>query len=248
MAGVDELSLAQHYFDQGLRSMRGRISHEFRTPLNAIIGFSEIIKDRLYSDTIEDKYVECAEGIHDSGDHLLRIVNDLIDLSRAEAGRFSVQINEVNIKDCIETACKLVTKNAADQNVLVKTVNGEATYRLNIDQQLTEHVLINLLSNAIKFSKPSTTVTLAVDRDNEGDVTVSVSDTGPGIEPELVERIGEPFLVERAQVNMPGRGAGLGLSISKRFVELMGGSLSVSSVMGQGTTAMLKFPSMLVVE
>lgn len=224
-----------------------QVSHEFRTPLNAIIGFSEIIKERLYGGAIEQKYVESADNIHSSGDHLLRIVNDLIDLSRAEAGSFSVEISDIQINECVEAVKRLLSKDAEDHGVAILNVCDPPDLYMSIDKHLMEHVLINLVSNAIKFSPPGSEVRVGLDFGEHDTIGVTVTDNGPGMDDSLLERIGEPFIVERAQINVPGRGAGLGLSISKRFVTLMGGEMKVSSAEGQGTKVSLRFPRSIVV-
>lgn len=219
-----------------------QVSHEFRTPLNAIIGFSEMMKAQINGKQPAEKYLEYADDIFSSGKHLLSVVNDVIDLSRIEAGEFRQNPEEINVGACIDAVLRLLESDAQERDIKTVTPAANATYDLMVDKRLIEQVLINLLSNAVKFSPVGATVRVEVMSDEPGFVDVVIGDQGDGIDSKLIERIGEPFLVGKAEISVEGQGAGLGLSISKRIMQFIGGELLVSSYPGEGTTARMRFP------
>ena len=223
------------------------MSHEFRTPLNAIIGFSEVIKDRVFGGEILDRYVDYADDINTSGRHLLSVVNDVIDLTKVEAGEYKIDKTEVDINVCLDTVINMMSGATEARKIKISTTTGTTPVHLQTDERLTKQVLINLLSNAIKFSTEGSEISITVNGGEQGGLELIVSDHGAGISKTILNRIGEPFLVEQAETHLEGQGAGLGLSIAKRCMEMMGGELLVQSERGIGTSVFMRFPKTAVV-
>lgn len=219
-----------------------QVSHEFRTPLNAIIGFSQAIRDRVFGPYPSEKYSEYADDIYNSGQHLLELVNDIIDFSRTEAGEYRVNKTLINTSECLDKIIAMLSGLAQDKNIKIEKGYPDRAVFLHTDERLVKQAVINILSNAIKFSQTGSVarVTYAVQA-SEG-LEIVISDTGPGIGKSILERVGEPFLVESSETNTEGRGSGLGLSIAKTCMELMNGTLDLESDQGKGTTATLIFP------
>lgn len=221
-----------------------QVSHEFRTPLNAIIGFSQAIRDRVLGVSFDQKYTEYADDIYNSGRHLLDLVNDIIDFSKIEAGEYQVNRTRVSVNTCIDETISMMSVQAQGRQIKLCTEFAEPDAWLETDQRLLKQVLINLIANAIKFSDVGSEVTVSVQRIGNG-VEFVVSDQGQGMSESLLGRIGEPFLVESSQTQAEGQGSGLGLSIAKMCMDLMGGTLSVRSTEGKGTDASILFPAFL---
>ena len=219
-----------------------QVSHEFRTPLNAIIGFSGMMKVGISGGQPKEKYLEYADDILTSGNHLLSVVNDVIDLSRIEAGELLQNSEKLNVGLCIAAVLRLLAKDIADRKVTVTTTTSNAECQLTVDKRLIEQVLINLITNAVKFSSVGGDINIDVADDSEEFVEICISDQGGGIDPKIFDRIGEPFLVGSAQISAEGQGAGLGLSISKKIMEAIGGQLIIESRLNQGTDARMRFP------
>lgn len=223
-----------------------QVSHEFRTPLNAIIGFSDMMKTQILAGQSNDKALEYTDDILTSGHHLLSVVNDVIDLARIDSGELNHEPEKTNVHDSINAVVKLLAGEVVQRKVRIQTEETQPNCHLNIDKRLLKQVLINLISNAVKFSPPGSDIRVAVTR-SDGAVIISIHDQGSGVEPNIIDRIGEPFLVSTAQLSAVGQGAGLGLSIAKRIMDLVGGELIIESGQGQGTVAQMKFPEAMVV-
>jgi PAS domain S-box-containing protein len=220
------------------------VSHELRTPLNAIIGFSEIMQMQMFGAIGHKQYAAYADDIHSSGKHLLSIINDILDLSKIEAGRYQLHIEPVDLDDTFEDCARLVRERAENAGLKIARQIDPATPLLLADRRAVKQILINLLSNAIKFTPQGGEVTLAAKPTGApGWVAMSVSDTGIGIPPEQLDNALSAF----GQVDNPftrsQEGTGLGLPIVKSLVELHGGQFSVESAVGKGTKVTMVLPA-----
>ncbi len=212
-----------------------RMSHELRTPLNSVLGFAQILEMELDSADA----LEMVGYIHNSGKYLLELINEVLDISRIEAGHISVMIEPVALKELEHECLELVTPQANELGITIHT-GSTSDVQVLADQQRLKQVLLNLLSNAIKYNRPHGTVTLDCTL-KAGKVRLSVTDTGPGINPELRDRLFTPF--DRLDAESSGiEGTGLGLALSKGLTEAIGGTLGVDSVVGQGSTFWIELP------
>ncbi len=219
------------------------MSHEFRTPLNAIMGFAEIIKNKMLGGEVPKPYVAYADHIHRSGEHLLHIVNDILDMSKIESGAQALRQETIDMHTATLSAISFVEGIAAQKDVTVHVEFNDTLPRVIGDERFIRQVLINLLSNAVKFS-PAGEIVRVLSRHEEGkSLEVSVADSGPGVDPAVLRRLGEPFLQSDPAISQTGQGTGLGLSICKRYMDLLGGELTIYSAADQGTTATIRFPS-----
>jgi signal transduction histidine kinase len=222
------------------------MSHEFRTPLNAILGFSEILKLQLYGQLGDQRYVEYVGHIHHSGKHLLELVNDILDLSKIEAEKMTLKCDDHELQPLIES-CLAMVKPAADTRgvVLLAPRDGEPVV-LNCDRRAVNQMLLNLLSNAIRHTPASGTVSVSIDPAPQGGVALTVSDTGSGIPDRLLPLLFSPFGIRAAHIAenaSAGRGGtGLGLSITRGLIRLHEGDVTVETKVGKGTRMRLIFP------
>lgn len=218
------------------------MSHELRTPLNAIIGFSELMAGNLLGPMTTEQYKSYAQDINDSGNHLLAIVNDILDLSRIEAGAAGLDEIEIDIAE-VFTSCIKTVNGRADQTCIALNHEIEAGLPLLYgDKRLVTQILLNLLSNAIKFTPRGGRVSLRATHDNNGAILFSVEDTGIGIAHENLKRVTEPFMQAESHLSRSYEGVGLGLALTKQFVELHGGELLIESEEGHGTCVHIRFP------
>ncbi len=218
------------------------MSHELRTPLNAIIGFASLLSNEAGYQVDEQKRLEYAEDIQGAGRHLLKIINELLDLSRIEVGKIQLNEEEVIISDLIGACLRMERPRAEETGIEIKMDVSATLPAILVDQRLLTQVLLNLISNALKFTDRGGRILIAAYRNGNGGVDLSVRDTGIGMNPQDVKRIGEPFMKVEAHHARKHEGVGLGLAISKRFVELHGGKLLVESTLGQGTTMVISLP------
>jgi len=218
------------------------ISHELRTPLNAIIGFSSVVKEQMFGPVGTPKYQEYATAIHESGEHLLAIINDLLDVSAIEADRLELQIGACDLDRLTESTIRLVAPRAAAVGIeLTRRVDmGEAT--VMADERRLKQIMLNLLSNAIKFTGRGGRVALTAEGDGKGGLVVVVSDTGIGMDEEGIATALERFGQVDGGLNRRREGAGLGLPLTKGLVELHRGTLAIDSAPGQGTTVTVTLP------
>lgn len=222
------------------------MSHEFRTPLNAIMGFSEIIRNKVLGDGVSTAYTTYADHIHRSGEHLLNIVNDILDMAKIESGVQPLHQDSVDIRAVTSAAISFVQGLATQRGLRIAADMPPQLPSVSGDERFIRQVLINLLSNAIKFSPPEGEILVWATYKANTWLDISVKDGGPGIEPTLLRRLGEPFLQGNPAVSHLGKGTGLGLSICKRYMDLLGGELKIESIVGIGTTATIRFPSNLL--
>ncbi len=218
------------------------MSHELRTPLNAIIGFSEVLRDGLFGPLGNARYADYAEDIHASGVHLLTIINDILDLSKIEAGRMELQEADLFVGDLIEAVVPIVRGRAEAGGLALSTAVPDDLPMLRADPRAVKQILINLLSNAIKFTGKGGTVTIsaAVDMDQ---IALVVSDTGIGIAEADLPRVFEAFGQVDGSLDRKHEGTGLGLPLVASVAELHGGIFKLDSRPGAGTTAKVIFPS-----
>jgi signal transduction histidine kinase len=217
------------------------MSHELRTPLNAIIGFAELIHAQR-AGRITDDHVGWAGDILDGGRHLLDLINDVLELSRIEAGRYDLAENDVDL-GLVSRSCLAMIRSLADKSEvrLECTIPTHAVV-VRADQRAIKQVVLNLLTNAVKFTEPDGLVSVGIERGPDGTVSLVVADTGIGIDPEALPKLGKPFVQADASTSRRYGGSGLGLAISSRLVALHGGTLTIRSALGQGTSVLVTFP------
>ena len=219
------------------------MSHELRTPLNAIIGFSEMIKDEMLGPLGARRYREYAADIESSGRHLLGIINDVLDLSRVEAGRLEITDIPTDMVALIEAAAKMVRKQAEEKSIELVSDAGPDEITMRTDERVVTQILVNLLSNAVKFTPEGGHVALSVASQGARDtIIITVTDNGIGIRPEDIATALTPFGQVDGSLTRKHDGTGLGLSLSKRFSEALGGSLDISSTPGVGTRVTVTLP------
>ena len=213
------------------------MSHELRTPLNAILGYSEVIRDQALGEGKDDVYRKYADDIHRSGSHLLSLINDLLDVSKIEAGRIQLADETVNLSKLIDQCLTLVGTGLEEKGITVENDLEYSELKIQADSRASSQVIINLLSNAVRHNQ-SCTIWIE-GRQTGSTVYVEIRDDGSGIPPGKMNTIYEPF-TDGVTTRATG-GAGLGLPISKRLMTVLGGDLHLSSIVGQGTTAVLTF-------
>lgn len=216
------------------------MSHELRTPLNAINGFSEIMQSELYGPLGDPKYKEYVDDIHSSGKHLLELIDDILDMSKIEAGKLELEPRRVELEKTLSECVRLVAKRASDQGVKLVASIGHAP-AVWADARAVKQVALNLLSNAIKFTGAGGEIAVTAEADLDG-VTVIVADSGSGMNREQLDRVGAPFALSAEHLAKDRAGAGLGLALSKSLMEMQGGILALASQPGKGTVACATFP------
>ncbi|HAU29546.1 MAG TPA: hypothetical protein DCW68_05475 [Rhodospirillaceae bacterium] len=217
------------------------VSHELRTPLNIIIGFSEMIQNQLLGPIENQHYMEYVRDINQSGTHLLELINDILDLSKAEAGKIELNNEIVEVPALIESGLRMIRERAhAAELDLVSDVSPRVSCVL-ADRRRMLQVLLNLLSNAVKFTPAGGSITIVADSNDDG-ITIKVIDSGIGIAPEDIPKALRPFGQIDSSLSRKYQGTGLGLSLTKRLMEIHGGSLRIDSVVGKGTTVSVHLP------
>ncbi len=216
------------------------ISHELRTPLNAIIGFSEMMHQQLFGPLSHKKYIEYARDIQQSGQYLLEVINDILDMSKIEAGRMTLALEPFNVGEVAAESIRVVQQVAQARNILLKTA-GNQGIEVDGDRRALKQVLINLLSNAVKFTPVGGEVTLRAYR-YRGTIRIAISDTGVGIPRHEIAKLGRPFEQVENQLTKGHRGTGLGLAISRSILEMHNGRLEIKSRLGEGTTVTCILP------
>jgi PAS domain S-box-containing protein len=230
-----QLELASRHKSEFLANM----SHELRTPLNAIIGFSEVLGERLFGE-LNEKQDEYLKDIHASGQHLLSLINDILDLSKIEAGRMELELTDFHFPTALDNALTLVRERAGRRGVALHITADEGLEYIRADERKIKQVLLNLLSNAIKFTPEGGRIEVQA-KPVDGSVEVSVSDTGVGIAHEDQEAIFEEFR-QVGTADKKVEGTGLGLALSRKFIGLHGGRIWVQSQVGMGSTFTLTIP------
>jgi two-component system cell cycle sensor histidine kinase PleC len=216
------------------------ISHELRTPLNAIIGFSEIMQTEMFGPLGSAKYREYCADIHASGSYLLGVINDVLDMSRIEAGRLPLDMEELGLDELVEESMRIVTSQAQEQDIAVVS-KVERGLCLQADRRAVKQILINLLSNAVKFTPRGGRITVRAHRAG-GAIAFSIEDTGIGIPRDALKKLGRPFEQVQNQFTKSHKGSGLGLAITRSLAELHGGAMRIRSQEGRGTIVSIRLP------
>ncbi|MCB8836076.1 PAS domain-containing sensor histidine kinase [Aurantimonas sp. VKM B-3413] len=216
------------------------MSHELRTPLNAILGFSDIMRQNTLGPLGTPKYSEYAEDIHLSGRFLLRLIDDILDMAKIEAGRVELVPEDIELGDIVSEATKIIEVQARDKDITVQ-VRLPRPMAIRTDRRATKQVILNLLSNAVKFTGHGGAVKLKV-RTVGANALISVADNGMGIPREALQTLGRPFEQIENELTRKNRGTGLGLAIARSLVELHGGRMRISSRVGAGTVVALRLP------
>jgi PAS domain S-box-containing protein len=219
------------------------MSHELRTPLNAIIGFAEAMKGGLYGPIANDRYAEYVNHIATSGRHLLDVTNDILDLSKVEAGRLELMEEVVDLRAAVEQCGAVLADQAAAAGLRYAIALPRDLPPLRADAKMVRQVAFNLISNALKFTPRGGAVTISGERDADSNVVLDFRDTGIGIAEADLEKALSPFGQVRNNFSRKHAGTGLGLPLAKRLVELHGGTLSVESAVGRGTTVRVVWPA-----
>jgi signal transduction histidine kinase len=224
------------------------MSHELRTPLNAVIGFSEIIKNETFGPVGSVEYREYAGDIHGSGQHLLDLINDILDLSKIESGVQELFEDDIEVPKVAETVLRLVRQRAKEREVELELDLPDGLPLLNADERKVKQILANLLTNAVKFTDSGGTVTLRAWCRADSGFVIQVADTGIGIAPDDIPKALAKFAQVDSDLNRKFEGTGLGLPLTKALVELHGGCLDLQSQVGVGTTVTVRFPAARIVQ
>ena len=223
------------------------MSHELRTPLNAIIGFSEIIRNEVFGAINHRQYWEYAKDIHDSGRQLLRIINDILDVSRIDAGERQLNETEINMDDVVQSCLGFVSAKVEEADLSINNATLHIIPPIIGEELAVKQSLLNILSNAVKFTQPGGSITISHEIDSDGGLRLSVTDTGVGLDDDEIEKALSPFGQVETSLSRSTSGAGLGLTLVTSLMKLHGGHLELVSQKGIGTTATLVFPKKRVV-
>ncbi|MGK0179462.1 MAG: PAS domain S-box-containing protein [Nitrospinales bacterium] len=232
--------LAEHH-NQAKSEFLSRMSHELRTPMNAILGFAQIMNESR-KDPLSDSHKSRIGQILKAGNHLLELINEVLDLTQVEAGKTTVSLEPINIAELVMDVLNVIRPMAEKFNIdLIDEVSTQATVHIFADRTRLKQVLFNLLSNGIKYNRKEGSVTLSLEKQNDGILNILVSDTGMGISPEKLKKIFIPFNrlgAEGGEIE----GTGIGMTISKKLIELMNGIIRVHSTMGKGSQFSISLP------
>jgi two-component system cell cycle sensor histidine kinase PleC len=217
------------------------MSHELRTPLNAIIGFSEILESGMFGPLGAEKYIEYSRDIRESGEYLLDVINDILDMSKIEAGGIRLSPEAVELDSLLADCIRVVSTRASEKRLAIKA-EVEPGIRLHADRRALKQITLNLLSNAVKFTPDGGAVTVQ-GRLRCGAVIIGIKDNGIGIPRQALQKLGRPFEQVESQLTKRHQGSGLGLAIAKSLVELHGGAMRIHSRLGRGTLVMVRLPA-----
>jgi signal transduction histidine kinase len=237
-----QLEIANKHKSEFLANM----SHELRTPLNAIIGFSEVLQDKMFGE-LTDEQAEFMGDIHESGKHLLSLINDILDLAKVEAGRMELSLGTFDVASAIDNAMTLIKERATRHGIKLSRELAPDLGEVTADERKVKQILLNLLSNAVKFT-PEGGAVKVIARKAPGGVEIAVSDTGVGIAPEDREAVFEEFRQVGKDYTRKAEGTGLGLALTRRFVELHGGRITLESEPGKGSTFTVFLPEAVAAE
>jgi cell cycle sensor histidine kinase DivJ len=227
--------------NSGKSRFLANMSHELRTPLNTIMGFSDMMRAKLFG-PLPAKYAEYAELIHESGRHLLDLINDVLDMSKIEAERFQLKIESFDAREPVFSALRLMRVQADDAGVALRAVLPSEPMAIEADSRALKQIVLNLVSNALKFTPRGGQVTVTVAPQADA-LELAVVDTGIGIAAEDLKRLGRPFQ-QAGDASHRAQGTGLGLSLVRAFAELHGGRMVIQSALGQGTSVTVRIPGL----
>jgi len=230
------------YANRSKSEFLANVSHELRTPLNAVIGFSEILHQEMFGPIGKARYKEYARDIHASGVHLLSIINDILDLSKIEAGKFDLHESELDLSAVVAACVTLVRERAREGQLALRTELAAALPPLRADERAVKQILINLLSNAVKFTPAGGAVTVRARLDDAGNFLLSVTDTGIGIAEKDMAKAMAAFSQVDNSLTRKFAGTGLGLPLVRLLAGLHGGEMSLESKVGVGTTVTVRLP------
>ena len=226
--------------NQAKSKFLANMSHELRTPLNAIIGFSEIMESGMFGPLGAEKYNEYCNDIHSSGQYLLDVINDILDMAKIEAGRIRLDFEELDLDALLAEATRVVSARVQDKQLeLVAKISPDLGLRA--DRRALKQIVLNLLSNAVKFTPAGGRVTVRGRADGDY-IVLAIADTGIGIDKDALAKLGRPFEQVESQLTKSHQGSGLGLAISKSLVELHGGNMRIRSTLGKGTLVVVRLP------
>ena len=217
------------------------MSHELRTPLNAVIGFSDMIRAETFGPLGAPKYSEYSQLISDSGHHLLALINDVLDISKVEAGKFRLSLERLSIKKLVNECVQLVEVSSREADVTVETILSPDLPEIDADKRALTQILLNLIYNAIKFSEPGGRIAIRA-TSNSAYLTLDVIDTGIGISQRDLARLGKPFEQVEDQFTKSKPGTGLGLALVKALAELHDGFMMIESTPTKGTRVTVRLP------
>ncbi|OYW86637.1 MAG: histidine kinase, partial [Hyphomonas sp. 32-62-5] len=217
------------------------MSHELRTPLNAVIGFSEIMTNELAGPLGDPSYKEYAKDILMSGQHLLDMINDILDMAKIEAGKMTISPQPIDPVDPVDAAMRMIRRKAEEKAIDLVLEAEDNLPDIDADHRAIRQMMLNLLSNAIKFTDPAGRITVRVEQRGT-DIYFGVTDTGIGIPPEDLPRLAQPFEQVAESKDRNHQGTGLGLALTKSFAEMHGGRMLLSSIYGEGTTVAFVLP------
>ena len=240
-AALDQARADAENLAAGKSRFLANMSHELRTPLNAIMGFSDIMKARMFG-PLPDKYAEYGSLIHESGAHLLDLINDVLDMSKIEAERYQLSREVFDAREAVSAALRLMRLQADGAGIQLRGLLPSEPLEVDADRRALKQIVLNLVSNALKFTPKGGSVTVTADG-YDGTFELIVSDTGVGISREDLERLGRPF--EQADAGRRVQGTGLGLSLVRSFAELHGGEMTIESQLGEGASVAIRLPVLL---
>lgn len=219
------------------------VSHELRTPLNAILGFSDILRHGLFGPLGNPRYEDYARDIHQSGRHLLDLINDILDIAKIEARKADLRESELDVEQISRSCMRMIAQRAEDRGLSIRVEIAPGLPQLYADQRAVKQILLNLLTNAVKFTPVGGRVGLSAVQADDGGIRISVSDSGIGMAPEEIPVALEPFMQTASSQASEEKGTGLGLTLAKQLTELHGGAFELMSEPGRGTTVTMHFPA-----
>jgi signal transduction histidine kinase len=220
-----------------------KISHEIRTPLNAIIGFSEVMIEERFGPVENARYRDYLRDIHVSGSHLMSLINDLLDLSKIEAGKLDLSFESVSVNETIQECVALMQPQANRQRIIIRTSLSSGVPNIVADPRSLRQILLNLLSNAVKFTEAGGQVIVSTTIEDTGEVIIRIRDTGIGMSEKDIETALKPFRQLATSGRARSEGTGLGLPLTKALVEANRASFAIDSAVNQGTLVKITFPT-----
>jgi cell cycle sensor histidine kinase DivJ len=239
---LEALRTEAEALNAGKSRFLANMSHELRTPLNAVLGFSDIMRQKLFG-PLPERYAEYAQLIHESGGHLLDLINDVLDMSKIEAERYELALEVFDAREPVSAALRLVRLQAHEGEIALRGLLPPEPVMVEADRRALKQITLNLLSNALKFTPSGGSVTVTLHGDGPI-LELGVADTGVGVAAEDLERLGRPF-EQAGGADQRSRGTGLGLSLVRAFAELHKGRMNIESALGEGTAVSIRLPVML---